>query len=157
MRNKKYPVYLKKEERTELKEMTAKGKAAAYQIRHANILLQTDEGGPAWKDAQVAETFRVNINTVGAVRRRYVEGGLHAAINRKEQDSPSHEPIFDGQKEAQLIALGCSAPPEGHGRWTLRLLANKSVELHIVPKTSYETVRRVLKKTNSSRICAGRG
>lgn len=157
MRRKKYPVRLQEHERAQLKEMTAKGTSAAYQIRHANILLQTDEGGPAWKDARIAEAFRVNINTVGAVRRRYVEGGLQAALRRKEQDSPSHEPIFDGQKEARLIALGCSAPPEGHGRWTLRLLADKSVELQIVPKTSYETVRRVLKKTNSSRICAGRG
>lgn len=157
MRSKKYPVRLKDKERVQLEEMTAKGKAAAYQIRHAHILLQTDEDGPAWKDAKIAETFRVNINTVGAVRRRYVEQGLQAALVRKEQGSPSHEPVFDGQKEAHLIALGCSAPPEGHGRWTLRLLADKLVEMDIVPEVSYETVRRTLKKTRLSRICARRG
>jgi hypothetical protein len=154
---KKYRVVLSAEERSRLNSLIKKGKASAYQIRHAHILLKADEKGPAWGDGPIAEAFNVTVPTVENIRRRFVEQGIEAALTRKEQERPSTEPLFDGEKEARLIALSCSTPPEGYGRWTLRLLADKVVELEIVPKASYETIRRTLKKMSSSRICAGRG
>lgn len=152
-----YEVHLGEEERRSLYKITRKGKAAAYKIRHANILLKADKEGPAWSDTQIAEAFGVHVNTVWAIRRRYVEQGRDAAVNRKQRENPAHEPIFDGEKEARLIALSCSQPPEGRTRWTLHLLADKVVELKVVDRVSHETVRKVLKKTSLSRTCANRG
>jgi transposase len=150
--NKKYIVRLTDEEREQLIELTTKGKAAAYKIRHANILLKADADGPAWKDEQIADSFSVHVNTVIGVRQRFVERGLEAALNRKKQDYPSRTPIIDGEKEAKLIALRCSQPPEGCARWTLRLLASKAVEMQIVDTISYETVRQTIKKTSCNPI-----
>jgi transposase len=144
--NKKYIVRLADEERRQLAELTRKGKAAAYKIRHANILLKADANGPAWTDERIAESFSVSVNTVLGVRQRLVEQGLEAALNRKKQARPSRSPLLDGAGEARLIALRCSAPPTGHGRWTLRLLADQAVALEIVEAISHETVRQVLKK-----------
>ena len=144
---KRYIVRLSNEEREQLEKLTTVGKSAAYKIKHAQILLKTDADGPDWADEQIADAFSVTTRTVGAVRQRFVEQGLEAALNRKKQDSPSRQPIFDGQAEARLIAVGCSSPPEGHARWTLRLLADKAVELEIVESVSHETVRQTLKKT----------
>lgn len=146
--NKKYIVRLSGEERKNLSELTSKGKAAAYKIKHANILLKADADGPAWKDEQIASCFSVHVNTVIAIRQRFVERGLETAINRKRQDYPSRKRIIDGEKEARLIALRCSEPPEGYAKWTLKLLADKAVELEIADSVSYETVRKALKKTN---------
>lgn len=151
MRKKKYSVELGSQERSQLKEVVTKGKNPAYQIRHANILLLTDANGPGWTDDAIAEALSVNINTVGRVRQRFNEQGLEAAVGRKKQDYPSHPPKFDGAAEARLIALSCSQPPEGYSRWTLKLLANKAVELEIVDSVVPETVRQTLKKTSSSR------
>lgn len=150
--NKKYIVRLSKEEREQLQDLTTKGKAAAYKIMHAHILLKADADGPNWKDEQISDAFNVSLRTVELVRQRLVERGFEAALNRKKQDRPSRTPTFDGEAEARLIALGCSTPPEGHARWSLRLLADKAVELEIVESVSYETVRRTLKKTLSNRI-----
>jgi len=144
--NKKYLVRLSAEERCQLAEVTRKGKATAYKIRHANILLKADVEGPAWTDEKIAESFSVSVNTVLGVRQRLVEQGLDAALNRKKQAHPSRAPLLDGAGEARLIALRCSAPPAGHARWTLRLLADQAVALEMVEAMSHETVRQVLKK-----------
>ena len=147
----KFIVRLTEEERNQLKGIVTKGKTAAYRIKHANILLAADVAGPAWEDEAIAQAFSVHVGTVGSIRKKFVEQGLEAALGRKRQAYPSHKPTFDGEGEARLIALSCSQPPEGCSQWTLRLLADKAVELEIVEKVSYETVRQTLKKTNSSR------
>jgi len=149
---KKYIVRLSAEERVELEAMVTKGKAAAYKIKHANILLAADVNGPAWPDQRIAEAFCCHQRTVENVRRRLVLEGLEAALQRKKQAQPSHPPKLDGQGEARLIALACSQPPEGRDRWTLKLLAGRLVELEVVDSISDQTVRRTLKKTPCSRI-----
>ena len=114
-------------------------------------MLFRSAGGPAWTDDRIAEAVEVNVATVERVRRRFVEQGLEAALVRKKQDRPSRPRKLDGHGEARLIALACSEPPPGRCDWTLRLLADKLVELDIVESIATETVRQVLKKTNSSR------
>ena len=152
MRKKQYLVKLKQEERQRLKEVVTKGKSPAYQIRHANILLLSDVEASNWADETIAKALSVNINTVGRIRRLFAQQGLKVALERKKQDYPSHSPKFDGAAEARLIALSCSQPPEGRSRWTLKLLADKAVELEIVDSVVPETVRQTLKKTNLSHI-----
>lgn len=148
---KKYPVRLAPEEREQLEKLIASGKAASRTLTHARILLKADESehGPAWKNAAIAEALEVSTLTVSRVRKRFVETGLAAALHRKEQAHRKARRL-DGAQEAHLLALVCSAPPEGRERWPLRLLAEKMVELGHVEDLSYETVRRVLKKGNSS-------
>ena len=148
--NKRYIVRLTEEEREYLHELVSTGKAAAYKIRHANILLKVDADGPNWTDKQAAEAFSCHPNTVANVRKRFVEQGLEAALGRKKSPRPPR--LVDGEVEAKIIALRCSPPPKGRSRWTLRLLAEKAVELEIVPSISHETIRQVLKKTNSGPI-----
>jgi transposase len=143
-----YIVRLTDEERKELTEMVSKGKTVTYKIKHANILLKADENGPAWTDEKIAEAFSAHGDTVASIRQRFVEQGLEAALGRKKQAYPSRTAKFDGDAEAKLIAMSCSKPPDGRARWTLRLLANKVVELRIVESVSPETIRSVLKKTN---------
>lgn len=145
--NKKYIVRLSDEDRAQLTELTRKGQAAAYKIRHAHILLKADAEGPAWTATKIAESFSVSVNTVLGIRQRWVEEGLEAALNRKKQQRPSRTPRLDGESEARLIALRCGEPPAGHARWTLRLLADQAVALDIVAAISHETVRQALKKT----------
>jgi transposase len=146
----KYIVELTSKERKELTELVSKGKAAAKRITRARILLQSDVSadGPSWSDKQISDAFGVHANTVHGVRRRFVEQGLGAALDRKKQDNPSRRRLVDGDVEAHLIALRCGDPPEGTDRWTLRLLAEKLIELDIVPNISHETVRQALKKTS---------
>jgi len=150
---KKYEVTLTPEEREQLHELISAGKASAQKLAHARILLKADAapGAAAWPDARIAEAAEVNVATVERVRRRFVEQGFEAALVRKRQDRPSRERKLDGRAEARLVALACSAPPEGRKEWTMRLLADKLVELEVVDTVSDETVRRVLKKTRSSR------
>ena len=147
---KKYVVRLTSEERTMLQRLVSVGKAAARKILHARILLQADQGagGPGWKDEQIAQGLSAHPRTIANVRQRLVEQGLDAALDRKKQEHPSRPPKLDGKAEAHLIALRCGEPPEGRMRWTLHLLADKLVELKVVESVSYETVRRVLKKTS---------
>jgi len=154
---KKYIVRLKEAERNQLKEVVTKGKTAAYKIKHANILLAADINGPAWQDEAIAQAYSVSLSTIGRIRQRFVEKGWEMALGRKQQEYPSNPPRFDGASEARLIALSCSQPPEGYNRWTLKLLADKVVEMEIVEQVSYETVRQTLKKTNLSRIYANPG
>ena len=152
---KKYVGRLSNAERTQLTAMVKTGKAAAYRIRHANILLKVDADGPEWTDEDTAAAFSCHVNTVNTVanvRRRLVEQGLDAALERKPPDSPSRERVFDGKAEAQLIATACSEPPEGRAKWTLQLLADRMVELKVVERVSPKTVERTLKKTNCSHI-----
>ena len=146
--NKKYIVRLTSEERKDLEKFASKGRRAAYKIKHANILLKADADGPGWSDDAIAEAFSVHEHTVRNVRERFVEHGMKAALERKKQDAPSRKPILDGEKQARLLAIGCSQPPQGHARWTLQLLADEMVRLDIVQSISYETVRRALKKTS---------
>jgi len=147
--NKKYVVRLASEERATLQRLVKVGKAAARKILHARILLQADQGpqGPAWDDVRIAEALTAHPRTVANVRQRLVEGGLEAALRRKKQDAPSRERTLDGRAEARLLALRCGEPPDGRRAWTLHLLADRLVELRVVEAVSYETVRRVLKKT----------
>ena len=146
--NKKYIIRLTDKERCHLKQLVSTGKAAAYKIKHANMLLKADVDGDGWSDEQIAHAFSAHPNTVVGVRQRFVLKGMEAALNRKKHQTPPREKLLDGEKEAHLVALGCSPPPEGQARWTLRLLADKLVELEIVESISHETVRQTLKKTN---------
>ena len=145
---KRYKVTLDTEERQALHELIAAGKAAARKLTHARILLKADaaDGGPAWPDGQIADALEVSVATVERVRQRFVEQGLEAALVRKPQASPSRERTLDGRAEAKLIALACSAPPDGRKAWTMRLLADKLVELEAIPSLSDEAVRRALKR-----------
>src|SRR3712207_2203059 len=145
---KKYRVTLTAEEREELERLLARGKADVRKIKHAQILLKADEAddGPAWSDARIAEAVEAGTATVERLCRRFVEEGLASALSPYRGGTRSYERKLDGAQEAHLIALACSAPPEGRARWTLRLLAQRMVELAYVDTLSYETVRQTLKK-----------
>ena len=147
---KKYLVTLTPEERDRLTALISAGKRSALTITRARILLKADQadGGPAWDDARIAQALDCGLRTVERVRQRFVERGLDQALGRKPQDRPSRERKFDGAAEARLVALACSQPPGGRARGTLKLLADKLVELEVFESVSDETVRRVLKKTN---------
>jgi len=140
------------EERAQLHELLSKGKSAARTLTHARILLKADEGviGPRLSDEAVAEALDVNRSTVERVRMRCVEEGFEAAL-RPRPSRQLHPRKLDGRQEAQMITLACSPAPAGRARWSLRLLADKLVELEIVDDISHETVRQTLKKTTSSR------
>jgi transposase len=146
---KKYPVILDGSERDNLKSLIAAGTAPARKLTHARILLKADQSpeGPAWVDEEVAEAVEVSQPTVSRVRKQYFEEGLDAALNRRPPNREYHRKL-DGEQEARLVALACSEPPEGQARWSLRLLADRMVELEVVEEISYQTVRRTLKKTN---------
>jgi transposase len=146
-----YRVKLTPEERAELVELLSKGKAAARTLTHARILLKADEGeaGPRLSDEAIAEALDVNRSTVERVRIRCVEEGFEAAL-RPRPSRQLHPRKLDGAQEAHLIAVACSPAPRGRARWSLRLLADRVVELEIVDAISYETVRQTLKKTSSS-------
>ena len=146
-----YKVTLRAEERPELTQLVSTGKSSAAKIKHANIFLAVDETtNGRVSDQEVAKQFHCHRNTVANLRERFVEEGLEAALERKKRAEPPTQPIFDGRAEAHLIRLACSTPPEGRCKWTLQLLADKCVELAIIPHTSHETVRTVLKKTRLS-------
>lgn len=153
MGEKRYIVKLTKDEKKQLGDFLRKGKSSAQQQLKARLLLKADEakGGSGWTDAQIAEALGTSTNRCEQVRKQYVEEGLEGVLSRKKRMTPPTPPLFDGEKEARLIQLACSEPPKGHVGWTLRLLANKAVELHIVDHTSYSTVGKVLKKTRSNR------
>jgi transposase len=148
----KHEVRLSDEERARLRTLVGQGRAAARLLTHARILLKADraDAGPGWTDAAIAGAFDVGLSTVARVRQRFAEDGLEAALVRKGPDRV-YERTLDGAAEARLIALACGAPPEGRTRWTLKLLAERLVALEVVDGISYETVRRALKQTSSSR------
>ena len=146
----KFVVRLTAEQREELERLATTGQRQAALITRARILLKADAagGGPAWSDSRIAEAVEVGTATVERVRKRFVEQGLEAALVRKPQERPSRLTALDGRAEARLIALACSPPPGGRKAWTMQLLADKLVELEVVPAVSDETVRRCLKKAN---------
>ena len=147
---KRYIVTLTDKERAELEATLAGGKTSALKQAHARILLKADAspGRPAWSDSKIAEAVEVGTATVERVRKRFVIQGFEAALARKPQERPSRPRTLDGRAEAKLIALACSPPPDGRKAWTMQLLADKLVELDVVPAVCDETVRRCLKKAN---------
>jgi len=149
MPTKRYIVTLTTAERERLESLTQAGKQSARAITRARILLLTDQGeeGPMWEDRRVAEALGCGHRTVERIRERFVTEGLDAALKPKARPRPPREPVLDGAAEARLIALACSATPDGRKAWTLRMLADKLVELEVVDAVSHETVRRTLKKT----------
>lgn len=154
MSRKKYVVELSCDEREHLGTVISKGKAAARTILKARILLKADQGrlGPGWTDDRICQALDSNEAMVARVRRQLVEEGMTAVLSRKKRETPPIQPIFDGEAQARLIALACSEPPAGHARWSIRLLADKVVELEIVERAHFNTVGRALKKTISNRI-----
>lgn len=151
---KKYRVTLTAEEREQLGGLLARGKADVRKVKHAQILLKADEAadGPGWGDERIATALEVGTATVERVRRRFVTEGLEAALRPYRRGTRIYERKLDGTGEAHLIALACAPPPEGRGRWTLQLLAERMVALGHVDSLSYETVRQTLKKTHCARI-----
>jgi transposase len=145
---KKYIVELTREERKRLRGLVNDGKIAGYRIKRASILLKADQGkhGPSWKDEEIAEAFDCGTATVERLRKRCVELGTDEALERETRGPQLGK--LDGDAEAVLVATACSKAPEGRARWTLRLLANKLVELGVVESCSHMTVQRAMKKTN---------
>ena len=156
---KRYVVRLSAKERPKLEAMIRKGKSAAARLLKARILLKADasEAGEGWSDSRIVAALQTSLSMVYRVRKQLVEEGLEAVLSRKAPARLSAPRIFDGEKEARLIALACSEPPEGHARWSLRLLESKVVELGIVEAASDTTIQRVLKKTLFSRTAANIG
>lgn len=152
----RYIITLESEEREELEAIIRKGKHASQKVINALILLNCDEAGRDHKkrrsSEEMAEILQISARKIDRVKRRFVEEGIEVALNGQErQCNYDSTKVVDGDLEAHLVALSCSEPPAGRARWTLKLLAQKAVELEYVEAISYETVRRVLKKTNSSR------
>ena len=156
---KKYVVRLNGEEREQLETVIRKGKSPAQRLLKARILLKADvsEAGEGWSDHRIIKALETSPSMVYRVRKQLVEEGFEAVLSRKQRATPAVARIFDGEKEAKLIALACSKPPKGRARWTLRLLENKVVELHIVDRASDSTIGRALKKTFSSPIVDSAG
>ena len=149
---KKYVVDLSDQERAGLRELVRKGKVSARKLTRAHILLRADEGVV---DSAISEGLHVAVTTVERIRERFVEGGVEYALS--ERPRPGQERKLDGKQEAFLVALACSRPPEGRRGWTLRLLADRLVELEVVDSISYETVRRTLKRGRSNRGSSSSG
>jgi transposase len=146
---KKYPVVLTDPQRQQLQDLIGAGIAPARKLTHARVLLKADQdpGGPGWVDEVIAAAVEVSQPTVARIRKQCVEQGLEAALDRRAPRRV-YERKLDGAQEARLVALTCGAAPAGHTRWSLRLLADRLVELEIAEEVSYQTVRRVLKKTS---------
>lgn len=143
---KKYIVRLSEPERNLLVDIVKKLKGTSQKVQRANILLKADVDGPGWIDTKIAEALSCRTQTIEIIRRRFVIEGLEAVLNRKKRETPPRPKILDVKQEAEIIALRLGKPPAGFANWTLRLLADKVVELEIVESISYETIRRTLKK-----------
>jgi transposase len=146
----KFIVRLSSEQRQELEQLAATGERSAAIITRARILLKADAGADGWPDDRVAEALDISAATVARIRKKFVQQGLQAAVHRKRPTGRQYRKL-DGAQEAQLAALACSPPPEGEARWTMKLLADRLVELEVVGSIDPATVCRVLKKTRSSR------
>jgi len=144
---KKYIVRLTAAERGILEEVVKKFKGSSQKVRRAQILLKADADGPAWTDQQIADAFGCRRQTVENVRQRLVTEGFAATLEGKRPDAPPRRPVLDGEQQAKVIALRLGPPPKGFANWSLRLLAEKIIELEIADSVSHETVRRTLKKT----------
>ena len=150
MPSKRYPVILDQSQRDYLLALIASGTESARKFTRGRVLLKADEGefGPAYADKEIKEAIEVSIPTIERVRKTFALEGLTAALTPKKRLKPPRPQKFDGEKEAHLIALACSPAPEGYSRWTLRLLAERMVELNHFSSLSHETIRRTLKKTH---------
>ena len=150
----RYKITLTKKEQQELENISKKGKAAARTVllSRALLLLDANRDGEKWTVIKTADALGVTTRTLEHMKKRFVEDGIDFAIQRKKREKPPTAKIFDGEFEAKLIALACTEAPEGRNRWTVRLLADKIVELEIAPTVSFMTVHNVLKKTNLSLI-----
>ena len=155
----RYRVTLTEHERKELEALTKRGITHARRVLHARALLLSDAGveGPSWSASDTAEALGMSERTIEHLKKRFVEEGLEAALERKKREKPPREVTFDGAFEARLLALACSDVPEGYTRWTIRLLADKAVELSFADSVSLMTVHRVLKKMNFSLTAANTG
>lgn len=149
---KKYRILLSEEQRHILQQVIAAGQAPARKLMHVRVLLKADEGeqGPAWTDEQIHEALEVGLATIQRVRQRFLEHGLEDALNRRPQPERPEKRKIAGVQEAHLIALSCEPAPQGYQRWSVRLLADRFVVVETGEKVGRETIRRVLKKTNSS-------
>ena len=156
---KKYVVRLTAEERAQLDELISKGKRSAQLLTKARILLKADvsDAGEGWSDSRIAAALDTSIANIERTRRQLVEEGFEAVLTRKYNPNSARPRIFDGAAEAKLIALTLSPAPEGFTRWSLRLLEEKVVELHIVERASDNTIGRTLKKTFSNRTSSSNG
>src|SRR5262245_6324641 len=156
---KKYVVRLSADEREQLQVLIRKGKSPARRLLKARILLKADvsEAGEGWSDRTIMRAFDTSASMLYRVRKQLVEEGFEAVLRRKPRITPPVPAIFDGEKEAKLIALACSKPPKGRARWTLRLLERRVVELGIVDHASDSTIGRALKKTVSNPIAGSAG
>jgi hypothetical protein len=145
---KKHIIELSEEQRQQIEQVIRSGKAPARKISHAHILLKSASGpnGPAWSDQQIMEAYGVGETTIWQVRRRFLEQGLDDALDRRPQPERPEKRILNGVHEAHQIALCCGAQPEGQARWSMRLLADRFVQINEVESLSYETVRRTLQK-----------
>ena len=155
----RYHITLTEDERKDLEALTRNGKTGAKKFIHARALLLCNAGldGPAWTVTDTAEALGVTSRTIEHLKKRFIEEGLEAALERKPRVKPPRDVVFDGAFEARLIALACSDSPAGYQRWTVRLLADKAVELEFAATVSHMTVQRVLKKTNLSLTSANTG
>ena len=144
---KKYVVRLTDGERETLRSVVQKLSGSSQKVRRAQVLLKADADGPGWTDRKIADAFGCRINTVEEIRQRLVSEGFAIALNGKPRETPPRQKLLAGEQEAKVIALRLGEPPKGFANWSLRLLAEKVVELSIVESVSYETVRQTLKKT----------
>lgn len=146
-RQKKYIVRLTAEERQTLEEVIKQLKGSSQKVRRAQILRQADVDGPHWTDQQIAEAYHCRRQTVEAICRRLVQKGFQEALNGKQRATPPVAKLLDGKQEARIIATRLGSPPAGYANWSLRLLAERVVELGIVEHISHTTIRKTLKKT----------
>ena len=155
----RYKVTLTKEERDNLSRKYSKGTHAAHAVlcARALLLLDASEGGPSKSNKEVSEATGMSLRTLDNLKRRFVEDGLEVALGRKERETPPRPLVFNGRFEAELVQLACSDCPEGHARWTIRLLRDKMIELKIVPSVSTMTICNTLKKMNLSLTSASTG
>ena len=142
----KYIIRLTDSERKVCTEVIQKLKGTSQKVRRAHILLKSDADGPAWTDAKIADTFFCRVKTVENLRQRFVELGFEETLTRIKSPTAGAKKLLTGSEEATIIAMRLGSPPKGYGKWTLRLLARRVVELEVVEKISYETVRQTLKK-----------
>ena len=150
MSNKKNEIHLNPTQRAELSELVRNGHAPAKKITHARILLMSDQHHPEgrWTDADISRALQTHINTVARIRKRFVNHGQALALNRKPRPTPARTPVFDGEKEAQLIAICCQQAPQGRAKWSLSLLVSELKQRGVVAEVCRETVRQTLKKMN---------
>lgn len=154
-----YSITLSEDQRGHLEQFIKAGQASARAIAHAHVMLKADDSshGPKWSDRRIEEAYAVSYRTILRIRQRFVEEGMEAALHRRAQPARPAKRKLDGEQEAQVIAVLCHEKPEGREEWTLRMLAQRVVELGIVESVSHESLRQTLKKTNSSRGKSARG